>query len=168
VTIGIVAWTMSYTAIHATLIRVYQIGKISGLIVIAFGFLIPHRWLNWMITPVRQIIAQRRRREDLLLAYLHGIMIRIVPGIQLAARDEQLRATRAPIEISDARQLIWSQIASAQPITPRREAEHLAHLLRVGTVISAAGPYPPPPTLNHDIRRHNLATARYLQRLLQP
>jgi hypothetical protein len=167
VTIGIVAWTMSYTSIHATLIRVYQIGKICALVVIAFGFLVPHRWLIWMTTPVRQLVVERRQQQDLLVAYLHAKMTQITPAVRLVTDDERLGAIRVPIEISDARQLIWSQIARAQPITPRVEAEYLAQLLRAHRVIGAPGPHPPPPTRDRDVHRHNLATAWHLQRLLR-
>jgi hypothetical protein len=165
-TIGIIAWTLSYTDIHKTLIRVYQIGKINALVVIAFGFLVPHGWLTWMITPVRQFIVLRRQRQDILIAYLHSKMTQITPVVRLATQDERLRAIRVPIEISDSRLLIWSQTVQVQPITPRVEAEYLAQLLRARSMIGTPGPHSPPPTRDHDVRRHNLATAQYLQRLL--
>jgi hypothetical protein len=165
VTIGIVAWTLRHTAAHATSVRVYQITKISGLIVIAFGFLVPHGWLTWIIRPASHLVARRQRQHDLLIAYLHGKMVQIAAGVQLATPDDRLRATRLPIEISDARQVIWSQTARAEPITPKVEAEHLDRLLRAGMVIISPGPHVPPPTRDRNVKRHNLATARQLRRL---
>lgn len=131
--------------------------------VLTMGFMTPHALLAWLLAPIERSVAYRQQRQQQQLSYLHRKVIQLVPSVQL--HNNQLLNIRALIEISDARQIIWSQIPRHTPITPRDEARLLFYLLQRSTVIIGPGPYVPPPINRRSVVRYNLAVAAQLERL---
>lgn len=130
-----------------------------GILVVAFTT--PHRVLARGMWPLAALLAWRRRRHDQALQELHHLLIQIAPGVHL--RSARLRPVRILIEISDARQLIWSHVDRRAPITPRDEARYIADLIRRQTIVTDAGPYTPPALHHGSVIRHNHATLKHLR-----
>lgn len=76
---------------------------------------------------------------DDLQAALHRVMLRIVPAAYCPT--ERTVPLRWLIEISTAREIIWSQCPSQVEITAADEAGLLARLLAAGTTYGERGRY---------------------------
>jgi hypothetical protein len=113
-----------------------------------------------VVRPWQAHRARRRAQQDLALRFLHERMIQVVPRVHLPY--EELRSIRAPLEIDEAREVLWSHHPRTTPITARAEASLLQQLLADQRTIDAAGPYQPPPT-QREPHAHNLAVAKLLQ-----
>jgi calcineurin-like phosphoesterase family protein len=92
-------------------------------------------------------------------------MIRVVPLVHLS--NEAFRDIRAPIEISDARDVLWSHYPRTQPITARDEARLLRTLLRENVTLTPIGKHQPQETRD-PLTIHNLKVAKLLKRDEQP
>ncbi len=141
--------------------ELYHLSKpVLGLLL--FLHLVPESALSFLTRPLQRRATRHRQREDELLDYLHRKLVQIVPAVEL--RHEHLRPLRLLIEISDARQVIWSHVGGTAPISPADEAAHVLDLLRANKVIMSTGAHIPPATSN-DVRTYNLAVARHLRQL---
>jgi hypothetical protein len=89
-------------------------------------------------------------------------MIQIVPCVHLPY--DELQDIRVLIEVSDARQVIWSHVPLTHPLTAREEADYLLSLLQQSIVMEAPGIYQPARTRKRNVLKHNLAVARRLKR----
>lgn len=143
-----------------------QLNRIFYMIVPVLGLMpviniVPQPFLAIIVRPLGSILATRRERQQALLRHLHATMVKIVPGVQL--QNEELRNLHMLIEISDARQMIWSHTQRTQPISPKDEAQHLLVLLKHNVVIVGPGKYLPPSTRCQNIMKHNLAVAKRLK-----
>ena len=110
--------------------------------------------------PLNAWLTRRQAQRTRLIGELHTTMIRLVPQVHLP--NAALREIRAPIEISDAREVIWSHHPQTTPITPRAEADLLGWLLRDQVTLTSIGPYAPPATAE-PLAIHNLKVAKLLQ-----
>lgn len=137
---------------------------ITSIVLLAMSFIIPHALITRIVQPFEGVLIRRQQRRHAAIWYLHQVMTRIVPGVQL--HDQRLRDVRMLIEISDARQIIWSLQPHDIPITAEDEAAYLTRLLIKKEIIHSPGQYHPPPTKQPDIVKHNLAVARLLERKL--
>lgn len=133
----------------------------SSLLIL--GFTVPEFVLTRATRPLERYLTWRRQQQRALLAYLHEKMIQIVPGVHLPHNG--LLEARILIEISDARQIIWSQTPRTKLITPREEAEYLFYLICNHRVFDTPGAYLPPKTRHRSILKHDLAVAKHLKRL---
>jgi hypothetical protein len=121
--------------------------------------------------PIQYLLDRRRAQQDRDLTYLHAKVLQIVPTVHLdvagldpamlgVERDDQLIN-----EISDARELIYSQHVPQEMLQPPADEAALIHtLLRDHTTIDKAGPYTQPIDQG-DLLGHTLAVARQLRRL---
>lgn len=109
--------------------------------------------------PVDGWMKRRQAKHTQLINALHAVMIQIAPRVHLP--NEALRDIRAPIEISDARDVIWSHYPRTQPITPQDEANLLRTLLHENVTLTTIGPYQPP-TIDEVLPTHNLKVATLL------
>lgn len=142
----------------------FEWSMLTSVTLLTVGFVVPNALLWYLVQPCEWVRAWRQRRRQAALCYLHQAMTRIVPDVQL--HNPRLREVRLLVEISDARQMIWSRQAQTMPITAQLEAAYLAQLLRRNVVIDAPGEHQPPRTAQPDIVRHNLTVARLLKRQL--
>lgn len=104
----------------------------------------------------RQHLQQRQLIHD-----LHTAMIRVVPHVHLP--NNAFQDLRAPVEIGDARDVIWSHHPRTQPITPDDEATLLRTLLQNNVILTGIGEYDPPPTAEA-LAVHNVKVARRLHK----
>lgn len=159
----IVFWSMGNDSQSLILIRTYQISKSIGSTTILIGFLTPHRFFVWTTKPIEDIKIYKQRQQYELLSYLHKKVIQTVPSVQL--HPSILYETRTLIEISDARQFIWSYMERSQPTTAKEEARRILELLNEHKVIDKPGPYLPPKMKIRNVSKHYCAVARHLRRL---
>lgn len=131
--------------------------------VLMVGFMLPHAQLRACIRPLEHGLACRRRRQQAARQELHRLMIQVVPSVQLG--NPRLHHLRVVIEISDARQILWSHVDRRAPITPHDEARYLHRLLQSQTVFWTAGSCIPPPLAHTSVLAHNHATVIHLTRL---
>ena len=150
---------------RALLRQIYVIDLPLSLILLTIGFSIPGRLLSRLAAPISNYISKRRQQEHELLCYLHRKIVQVVPDVQLPYT--QVRDLRVLVEISDARQIIWSQEQVSGVMEPSTEAEHLFTLLEHGSVLHEPGIYPPPAVVHGTITQHYLAVAKHLKRLEQ-
>lgn len=129
---------------------------------VALSYILPNAFFVKILRPLSAYKTFHQRRQQALLRSLHQTMVRIVPGVQL--RCEPVHDLRILIEISDARQVIWSFQQHLKSITPQEEAKYLLHLIHNNTVLMAPGEYSPPPTILKNIIKHNVIVAKRLQR----
>ncbi len=124
----------------------------------------PQVLLKPVVLPLQRYHCVRERRKQALLHILHEHMIAIVPHVQLP--DVPGNPVRMEIEIGDARDVIWSYLNQARPLTPAEEAAHLLRLRSEHQVLSQPGPFQPPLMAPGTIHTHNLEVARRLQRAI--
>lgn len=144
--------------------RGFEAGMLSTVVLLTVGFLVPQALITRIVQPFQRMRIWRQQQHHASVQYLHHAMTRIVPGVQL--HNQRLRDIRMLVEISDARQIIWSLQPHTLPITPEAEAAYLARLLVDNTIIDCPGEHQPPHTKQPDIVKHNLAVARILKRQL--
>lgn len=144
--------------------RIFGILFITSVILITCGFSIPQAVIKRLVQPFQRMRVWQEQRRYAAIHYLHHVMTSIVPGVQL--HNQRLHDVRMLVEISDARQIIWSRQPHTPPLTPEVEAAHLADLFAQNTIIDWPGEYRPPRTKQSDIIKHNLAVARLLKQQL--
>jgi hypothetical protein len=147
---------------HEQLKSIETSASFSMVWVLLLSFLMPQSFLVWLLTPVRRVLRWRQEQTNQQLRYLHQMIIQIVPSVQL--RHSQLNTMRWSVEISDARELIWSHIPYVQALTPRVEAGYLFTLLLQKTVIESPGIYRPAAVRGSSVTKHNRAVAKHLKR----
>jgi len=125
------------------------------------SFSIPQDVMERIVRPVEASLAWRQWLQHDLLYSLHEMMIQIVPCVHLAS--DEMQDVRVLIEISDARQIMWSHVPSTRPITVKEEARYLLYLLEHNRVITATGTYQPFVTRQRKVIKHNLAVAKRLK-----
>lgn len=109
--------------------------------------------------PLEAWRTRQQLQHRTLIHDLHTTMIRVVPHVHLP--NEAFQDLRAPIEIEDARDVIWSHHQRTQPITPEDEAKFLHTLLQNNVILTGVGPHEPPATAEV-LAVHNLKVARRL------
>jgi hypothetical protein len=142
---------------------IYELSMILMAVLLVGGYALPDRFFSKALGPISAYVTWQQKRRQELLGYLHQTMVQIVPSVQLDC--EQVQNLRVLIEISDARQVIWSQERRTQPITAEDEANHLLQLIRTHTEYDKPGEHPPALTHDRKIVKHNLAVARHLKSL---
>lgn len=147
-------WSSSFCQINVAISSIFLI----------VGFMVPHALLQKIATPISWLVRWRQDKINRLINDLHAMMLAIVPGVQLNNRS--VRHLRAVIEINDARQTIWSYVEREQPITPKDDARFIVQLLTQQIILTEPGDHLPPPLQHRCSVRHNIATAKYLKRLL--
>ena len=130
---------------------------------VAGSYVLLDRFFTTALRPIYQYLIGRQKQQQDLLRYLHQVMLQIVPGVQYDF--EGLRDQRAPIEISAAREVIWSHERRTKPITPQEEAKHLLSLVYKGIPLTELGDYSPAPMCSRTTAKHNIAVAQHLKRL---
>lgn len=146
-------------------VQLNVISSIAGLLMVwllVTAFLVPRSSLVFMLRPLKRYLVRRQWQEYESLDYLHKMLLTIVPGIHL--HDASAQSLRILIEISDARQIIWSWVPHVASITPRVEAQYLSALLARRIVIYEPGRQQPPNVHTSNVVKHNLAVAKYLKR----
>ena len=133
---------------------------LTGLL-LAGGYTLPDRFFDKALRPIYTYITLHQRCQQELLSHLHQTMIQIVPSVQLGC--EQIYDLRVLIEISDVRQVIWSQERRTQPITAEDEAKHLLQLSRNHTKYDKPGEYHPALISDCNIVKYNIAVAKRLK-----
>ncbi len=142
---------------------IYELSMILMAVLLAGGYMLPDRFFSKALRPIYASIILHQRRQQELLSHLHQTMVQIVPSVQLDC--EQIQSLRVLIEISDARQVIWSQERRTQPITPEDEAKHLLQLICTHTEYDKPGEHHPALTHDRNIVKHNTAVAKHLKSL---
>lgn len=148
----------------------YRFGNPVTLFLLLFGFTTPQPLMWWMTEPVRAYSKKKVQKEQELLSYLHEKMIWIVPSVRLSIDQRHdimipVHDIRIIIEVSDARQIIWSHQQHTTFISAREEALLVIHLLQKNIVLNEAGPHLPPLTWQHNVTSHNITVAKYLKQL---
>ena len=141
----------------------YHVSLVVFVLFTVVSYILPERFFVRVLRPLSIYTALRQKRQQALLRDLHQTMVRIVPGVQLPC--ESVHDLRILIEISDARQIIWSLQQRLKPIKPQEEAKYLWQLMHKNTVLEAPGKYSPAPTYLKNIVKHNVMVAKQLQRL---
>ncbi len=139
--------------------------RILTIIIFLSSVSLPQSWLVLLVKPLKHLHTLQKKQQAVLLNYLHAKMIQIVPTVHL--HYEALHDIRIPIEISDARQIIWSWTPLAKKISPRIEAQHLLSLLQQQVVITCPGIHQQPMMCHYNIIRYNLAVAKHLKKFEQ-
>lgn len=142
---------------------IYHASLVVTAFLLACGYMFPASWLLILLRPLALSRARRQEQHQALLHRLHQIMISIVPSVHLPCQS--IHDLRVLIEISDARQIIWSWQQRARPLTPLEEARHLHALVSTQTVLTTAGVYVPAPTRLKDTVRHNILVAKHMSAL---
>ncbi|MBV9615231.1 MAG: hypothetical protein JO031_07235, partial [Ktedonobacteraceae bacterium] len=144
----------------------YHLALVISALMVVLAYTLPDIFFLKLFRPLVSYRLYRLQQQQTLLRQLHQVMVKIVPDVQLAC--EQAHDLRVLIEISDARQVIWSQQQRTAVITPQDEARHLLHLLHKNVVLATPGEHQPPPTRHKPIVKHNVLTARHLKSLQKP
>ncbi|HLI71962.1 MAG TPA: CocE/NonD family hydrolase [Ktedonobacteraceae bacterium] len=139
---------------------IYHISLVVTALLLACSYILPESWLLLLLRPLASARARQQEEQWALLRQLHQAMVSIVPGVQLPCQP--IHDLRVLIEISDARQIIWSQQPHTRPLTPLEEARHLRALLSAQTVLTTPGAYAPVPIRLADTVRHNVLVAKRL------
>lgn len=140
---------------------IYHVSLPVTTLLLVCSYILPASWLLALLRPVVAWRARRQEQQQALLRQLHQTMVTIVPGVHLPC--EQIHDLRVLIEISDARQIIWSQQPRSKLLTPLDEARHLQALISTHTVLTTAGAYVPVATRLKETVRHNVLVARRLR-----
>jgi hypothetical protein len=143
------------------LAQIVPIGETLVIWLLVASFTIPQDVMERIVQPVADSLAWRQWLQHDLLYSLHEKMIQVVPCVHLAYQEMQ--DMRVLIEISDARQIIWSHIPPTRAITVQEEAQYLLSLLQQNIVITAPGIYQPLATHQSNVIKHNLAVAKRLK-----
>lgn len=146
---------------QASLNAIYNLGRPLFFILLVFGLVVPQRIYTRLSAPLQRRLAKQQQQQLLLLSYLHEAILQIVPDVRLPTVSSH--SLRQLIEISDAREIIWSQRAHHCPITSEDEARYLRQLLQSNVVLHTPGKYLPPPLRCRDVVAHNLAVAQLLR-----
>ena len=141
----------------------YHISLVVLVLFVVLSYIVPDTFFIRILSPLAAYKTLRQRRQQALLRSLHQTMVEIVPSVQLPC--EPVHDLRILIEISDARQVIWSLQQRLKPIKPQDEAKYLLQLMRKNTILEAPGEYSPAPTSVKNIVKHNVIVAKRLQRL---
>ncbi len=141
----------------------YHVSLVVMVLLIVLNYILPDKILVKIVAPLASYKALRQQRQKELLRRLHQTMVNIVPGVQLPC-EAPVRDLRILIEISDARQIIWSLEQRLKPVTPQEEARYLLHLMHKKTVLTTPGTHSPPPTSRKNIIKHNVIVAQHLQK----
>lgn len=142
----------------------YHVTVYVMVVFVPLSYILPNAFFVRVLRPLSAYKTFRQKRQQALLRSLHQTMVRIVPGVQLSWESvESVRDLRILIEISDARQMIWSLQQRLKPVTPREEAKYLLHLLNKNTVLTTPGAYSPAPTSLKNVIKHNVIVAKRLQ-----
>lgn len=147
---------------HFSLSQITLVGETLALWLLVAGFTIPQDVMERIIQPLEDSLAWRKWLQHDLLYALHQRMIQIVPCVHLPY--DELQDIRILIEVSDARQVIWSHVPLTHPFTAKEEADYLLLLLQQNIVMEAPGTYQPARTRRRNVLKHNLAVARRLRR----
>ncbi len=145
---------------------IYYVILTAMATLIALSYILPEKFFVKVLYRISLHKDARQQQQQELLRSLHQTMVRIVPGVQLPCKP--VHDLRILIEISDARQVIWSLQQRLQPVTPREEAKYLLHLIDKNTVLTAPGDYSPAPTSRKNVIKHNVIVAKRLQKLQKP
>lgn len=148
-------------AFRLPLSQIVPAGETVVIWLLVASFIVPQDVLERIVQPVEVSLAWRQWLQHDLLYSLHEVMIQIVPCVHLAY--DEMQDVRVLIEISDARQILWSHVPSSHPITAKEEARYLRYLLEHNKVITAPGSYQPPTTRLRNVIKHNLAVAKCLK-----
>jgi hypothetical protein len=119
--------------------------------------------LEKISAPIEAHIQQRKQEEHKLLQYLHQQMTHVAPHVVL--HQSALYKNRIPIELSHARQVVWSYTPRKVPTSAKYEAKHIHALLLNDNIIEKSGPYSAPRTWRRSERKHFAAIARHLIQL---
>jgi len=141
--------------------QIVPLGETLVVWLLVASFTIPQDAMERAVQPVESSLAWRQWLQHDLLYSLHEKMIQVVPCVHLAY--DEMQDVRVLIEISDARQIMWSHIPLTHPITVKEEARYLLYLLRQNIVITAPSTYQPLPTRQRNVIKHNLAVAKRLK-----
>jgi hypothetical protein len=141
--------------------QVVLVGEPVSLWLLVLGFTVPREVMERLVGPLESALAWQQWLQHDLLFSLRERMVQVVPHVHLTYNE--LQDIRVLIEISDARQIIWSHRASTHPIAAREEARYLLYLLQHGIVFTASAQYQPPMTRQHNVIKHNLAVAKHLK-----
>jgi len=144
-----------------SLSQIIPAGETLAIWLLVASFIIPQDMMERIVQPVEASLAWRQWLQHDLLYSLHEMMIQIVPCVHLAY--DEMQDVRVLIEISDARQIMWSHVSSTHPITVKEEARYLRYLLEHNRIITAPGSYQPPTTRLHSVMKHNIAVAKQLK-----
>jgi len=145
--------------------QIVAIGETLVVWLLVASFTIPQEVMERAVQPVEHSLAWRQWLQHDLLYSLHEKIIQVVPCVHLAYHDMQ--DVRILIEISDARQIIWSHVPSTHPITVKEEARYLLRLLQQNIIITAPGDHQPFATRQGNVMKHNLAVAKRLKRYVR-
>jgi hypothetical protein len=145
--------------------QIVAVGETYVVWLLVASFIITQEVMERAVQPVEHSLAWRQWLQHDLLYSLHEKMIRVVPCVHLAYHDMQ--DVRVLIEISDARQIMWSHVPSTHPITVKEEARYLLCLLQQNIIISAPGDHQPFATRQSNVMKHNLAVAKRLKRYVR-
>lgn len=140
---------------------IQNVGRVTVFPTFVLGFILPKSVYVRIGRPIARYMSWRQHQNQELLSYLHTRMIRIAPSVHL--QNEQLRNARLLIEIGDARELIFSQIAHPERLVARQEAVMLFELIRTNQAFDKPGRHSPA-EVEGDIVQHSLAVARHLKR----
>ncbi len=161
VELNILLSLFSYTVYRHQMNQLAMFLQLLTIWPLILGFLLPRTLLLWLVRPLERSIAKRQLRQQATLSYLHRKMIQIVPTIHI--EGSTLHDMRYIVEISDARNIIWSRVPYIRLITPQVEAIYLLILLQKNTVIDKPGEYQQI-VPDRNIVRYNLAVAKYMRR----
>ena len=142
----------------ATLNMLYHGGKNIGSILLMAVLILPDSFFRAITMPFQRYIDAKRQPA---LQVLHTTLLQLVPGVHLPVPSADLHAVRMPIEINDARDVVWSHMGYEGILTPAAEAQQLRALASVGRIFAGTGPYDPPAT-QHDNDTHIQQVATYL------
>lgn len=119
--------------------------------------------LERLAYPLEQHLRRREQQEHALLTYLHHHLTHIAPRVVL--RQDALQGDRILVELTHARQVIWSYSLRRLPVSAKADAAHSFALLSNGNIIESSGPYPAPSPWRTSERKHLVQVALHLKKL---
>jgi hypothetical protein len=119
--------------------------------------------LERIAAPLDARRARRERQQRERLHYLHRRITTITP--QVVLRHDALLQSRILMELSHARQIIWSYTRRSMPVSAKIEAAHVFALLANENVLESSGPYTAPRPWARREKQHFVAVAMQLAHL---
>jgi hypothetical protein len=168
--ISIIIYLLGNHNYREILSSIYHLSKPIYYIIFIIGFMTPAFIVNYISNKIDRYRLSRKQRMEQSndMIHLHNRITSLAPKVCLPTDDYEIHKSRLVVEISDARDYLWSQEPhSREYITPKDDFKKIIALETKGIVLLEMGKYTPP-SLKNSPMKHNLAVARMLKKHPKP
>lgn len=164
--ISILIYLLGNHTYRGLLSNLYHLSKPIYYSIFIVGFMTPTTIIDHISDQIDKHRLSRKRiaeqSEDMML--LHRRMTCIAPMVRLPTDDSEIYKSRLMVEISQARDYIWSQEPDSKKyIAPKDDLHKILTLEEKGVILLEMGQYIPPPLKEKPIK-HNYAVAWMLKK----